>query len=93
MTDAHAQLDAFRRSLDALLARDIRVQQLSQDARGHAALMQALPPNFKTVLLQLLDRLDSGALFDEESCSFSQRDLIDNLRLWADKAQQRLPAS
>jgi hypothetical protein len=41
-------------------------------------------------LLNLLDRLESSALFSEESCSFSQKDLLDNLQLWAEKAQARL---
>ena len=42
------------------------------------------------VLLNLLDRLEAGALFTEESCSFSQKDLLDNLQIWADKAQVQL---
>jgi len=42
------------------------------------------------VLHQLMDRLESSALFSEESCSFSQRDLIDSLQMWADKAALRL---
>jgi len=37
-----------------------------------------------------MDRLESSALFSEESCSFSQRDLIDSLQMWADKAALRL---
>jgi hypothetical protein len=39
------------------------------------------------VLLNLLDRLESSALFSEESCSFSQKDLLDNLQVWVDKAR------
>ena len=42
------------------------------------------------MLLQLLDRLEASALFDEESCSFSQKDLVDSLKLWVDKAELRL---
>jgi len=40
----------------------------------------------------LLDRLESSALFSEESCSFSQSALLDNLDLWMQKAAAQLPA-
>ena len=56
-------------------------------------MLQALPPRYGEVLLNLLDRLESSALFTEESCSFSQKDLLDNLRMWADKAQAQLAAN
>lgn len=62
-------------------------------ARGQAVLLAALPEKFTDVLHQLMDRLESSALFSEESCSFSQRDLIDSLQLWIDKAAQRLSHS
>jgi hypothetical protein len=42
------------------------------------------------VLLQLLDRLESSALFTEESCSFSQSDLLGSLQMWLDKARGQL---
>lgn len=35
-------------------------------------------------------KLEAGSLFTEESCSFSQDDLMGNLALWLDKAQQIL---
>jgi hypothetical protein len=40
--------------------------------------------------LGLIDRLESSALFSEESCSFSQVDLLDSLAMWLDKAEQQL---
>jgi hypothetical protein len=40
-----------------------------------------------------LDRLESSALFSEESCSFSHSELLDSLNLWLDKAEQKLPPS
>ena len=61
-------------------------------ARGRAALVQALPPRYDEVLRNLLDRLESSALFTEESCSFSQRELHDSLGLWLDKARAQLEA-
>jgi hypothetical protein len=36
----------------------------------------------------LLDRLESSALFTEESCSFSQRDQFASLQMWLDKARK-----
>ena len=53
----------------------------------------ALPEKFGIVLGDLLDRLEASALFSEESCSFSQKDLLDSLQLWADKAGARLSTS
>ncbi len=50
----------------------------------------ALPPRFDEVLHPLLDRIEASALFSEESCSFSQRDLLASLQMWADKARLRL---
>ena len=50
----------------------------------------ALTRKIRCVLGDLLDRLEASALFSEESCSFSQKDLMDNLRVWADKARAKL---
>ena len=65
---------------------------LSALARTQETLLAALPPRYGEVLLQLLDRLESSALFSEESCSFSQKDLTASLRLWLDKAAAQLAA-
>ncbi len=51
-----------------------------------------LPEKFGEVLGNLLDRIEASALFSEESCSFSQRDLLDSLQLWAEKARAKLPS-
>lgn len=80
-------LDDFRRGQ---LPLNRFVQQHRQPDAG---LVSALPPAFGEVWVQLMDRLESSALFSEESCSFSQRDLIDSLQLWLDKARQRLAGS
>ena len=66
--------------------------RLGDTARQARELQAALPPRFAEVLLNLLDRLESSALFSEESCSFSQKDLLDSLQLWTDKARERLAA-
>ena len=66
------------------------INAFSTSARGQDALLQALPEKFGVVLHGLLDRLESSALFAEESCSFSQQDLFDSLQMWLDKAQTQL---
>ena len=63
---------------------------LSHTARAQADLLAALPPRYAEVLHGLLDRLESSALFSEESCSFSQKDLVDTLQMWVDKARALL---
>ncbi len=58
--------------------------------RGQKALLGALPERFVSALENILQRLESGAAFSEESCSFSQRDLLDALATWLDRAEQVL---
>lgn len=83
-------LTPLRQALDALRAQSLTAHAFSALAREQSALLAALPPAYATVWHGLLDRLESGALFSEESCSFSQTDLIDSLALWLDKAQAQL---
>lgn len=89
-TDPSARLSALSQSLDALRRGELSLQDFSAAARGDAALLAALPPRYAEVLNNLLDRLESSALFSEESCSFSQKDLLDNLQVWVDKARGQL---
>ncbi|MCA3238422.1 MAG: hypothetical protein ACK5RC_07185 [Curvibacter sp.] len=84
------QLDPLQSALDALRQGRGSVAAFSQTARTQTALLAALPPRYTDVLHGLLDRLESSALFSEESCSFSQRDLFDSLQMWLDKAAQQL---
>ena len=69
------------------------VAAFSQLATQHQSLAAALPERFSEVLSQLLNRLESSALFTEESCSFSREDLLDSLQLWLDKAGLQLQKS
>ena len=64
-----------------------------QAARAQHGLFQALPPKFEEVWLGLVDRLESSALFNEESCSFSQTDLLDSLAMVLDKAEAKLQST
>ncbi|MGE3347741.1 MAG: hypothetical protein AB7I35_09935 [Ramlibacter sp.] len=83
-------LDDIQTALTALRAGSLGVQPFSARARGQQALLDSLPPRYGQVLADLLDRLESSALFSEESCSFSQSGLLDNLQLWIDKARDQL---
>ena len=49
-----------------------------------------LSPRYAEVLDELLMRLESSAGFGGESCSFSQDELLAELRHWLDHAEQRL---
>jgi hypothetical protein len=87
---AALQLDAVVGRIAALRDGGGSVATLSSEARASTELLAALPPRYGEVLLNLLDRLESSALFSEESCSFSQKDLLDNLQVWVDKARAQL---
>lgn len=87
------QLDELQAQLHALRAQQTSNHAFSAGARGHAALLAALPPRYGEVLLALLDRLEAGALFTEESCSFSRSSLLDHLQAWVDKARSALPGA
>ncbi len=94
MTDtASAQLATLAQALQAFERGDHTAATLSTLARQQTTLLAALPPRYGEVLLNLLDRLESSALFSEESCSFSQKDLVANLTMWVEKAQATLNAS
>lgn len=89
MTPEH-QLEALQAALQQLRDDGIRVSGFAQLAAQQQRLAQALPARFNEVLSQLLNRLESAALFTEESCSFSQKELLDSLQLWIDKARLQL---
>lgn len=90
LEEAAQQLQQLRNGFELLAQTQITAAALGQQARAATALFQSLPPRYEEVLLNLLDRLESSALFTEESCSFSQKGLLDNLELWADKAHSQL---
>lgn len=87
-----AQLDTLQRALQEAATDPAAVARFSATARAQTELLTALPPRYSEVLLNLLDRLESSALFSEESCSFSQKDLVANLTMWVEKAQATLSA-
>ena len=87
---ASAQLATLAQALQAFERGDHTAATLSTLARQQTTLLAALPPRYGEVLLNLLDRLESSALFSEESCSFSQKDLLASLQMWVVKARALL---
>jgi hypothetical protein len=87
MSAALDTLTRMNNTLTACVQGTVSQNVLIQQWRSDAALL-ALPEKFGVVLSNLLDRLESSALFSEESCSFSQKDLLGGLQLWLEKAQQ-----
>lgn len=85
-------LDTLTRMTDALNANTrgqlSQIDMIRQWRSGAASL--PLPEKFGVVLGDLLDRIEASALFSEESCSFSQKDLLNSLQVWADKARAKL---
>ncbi len=90
---AHGQLAGLSNALQQLRSDGLGVAAFSRLAQDQPELRAALPPRYTEVLQQLLDRLESSALFTEESCSFSQKELLDSLQQWLDQAQRQLDKS
>lgn len=86
------QLNTIKTKLVQFQAGEIRTTELTDAARASLALTSSLPPQFGEVLNNILDRLESSALFTEESCSFSQTGLLENLEVWIEKVQLRIAA-
>jgi hypothetical protein len=84
------EITQLRRSLADLRAGALSVVTFVQRLPDVSTLLGRLPPRYAEVWQGLIDRLQSGALFSEESCSFSQTELIDSLAMWLDKAEAQL---
>ena len=89
MNTYHDTLERMQQALGACERGELPITQLSTQWRNAAADLP-LPPRYGEVLGHLLDRIEAGALFSEESCSFSQKDLLANLQLWSEKARAQL---
>ena len=77
-------------ALNDLRHKRITIADFCRTWRAQDALLSQLPPRYRTVMEDLLGRMEAGSLFTEESCSFSQEDLQANLSVWLDKARQTL---
>ena len=89
MNTHHDTLSQMQQALSRCEKGELPIAQLSAQWRSAAAAL-TLPPRYGQVLGDLLDRIEAGALFSEESCSFSQKDLLNGLQVWASKAGQAL---
>ena len=94
-TSASPADESLRRAAAALAEHregELPAGDLARALRAETALLTALPPRYAQALEDILARLESAALFSEESCSFSQRDLIDALDAWLARAGEQLRA-
>jgi hypothetical protein len=89
---ARTQCQLLQTALAQLRVESLNTSAFSASLQNQQALRNALPVRFDEVLMQLMNRLESSALFTDESCSFSRHDLLDSLQLWLDKAEQNLQA-
>lgn len=85
MTD---RLSTLAATLDEFAQGAMPIDDLARNWRDAAHTHQpALPQRYVDVLERLLNQLESAALFTEESCSFSQADMVGALADWLAKAQ------
>jgi hypothetical protein len=85
------KFETLQRDLQAARAGELDMGTFARRLRG-LILPAALPPKFAEVLAEIADRMESSALFDDESCSFSQSDLLDALQVWIEQANKKLKA-
>lgn len=91
-TDRADRLPTAIGRLQSLLARVPAppAAELARAWRAERELLAALPPRYGQVLESLLSRMESAAMFGEESCSFSAADLRGELTVWLAKAARAL---
>lgn len=88
------RLSALSPTLQACLSGALPVPALSRQWREAAREHQpALPQRYHEVLERILTQLESSALFTEESCSFSQADMLGALGDWLAKARALEPGA
>ena len=89
MTQNPTPLDAMTQALRQCEQGEATTTQLIRIWRLQASQLK-LPQRYGDVLNGQLDRMESSALFSEESCSFSQKDQLAALWFWLEKAGQQL---
>jgi hypothetical protein len=92
MSHDHA-LHTLQDALHGIRQSRLSTAEFCKTWREQSALLADLPPRYAQVMEDLLGRLEAGSLFTEESCSFSQIDLLATLDMWLDKAQLALNKS
>jgi hypothetical protein len=82
------RLSALPDTLTAFRSGSLSLNALARNWRDAAAAHEpALPQRYTDVLERVLSQLESAALFTEESCSFSQADMVKALSDWLAKAR------
>lgn len=82
------QLSTLPATLNDFLQGHLSVQDLARTWRDAAQEHEpALPERYLDVLERVLNQLESAALFTEESCSFSQADMVAALADWLTRAR------
>ena len=82
------QLSTLPATLNEFPQGHLSVQDLARTWRDAAQEHEpALPERYLDVLERVLNQLESAALFTEESCSFSQADMVAALADWLTKAR------
>jgi hypothetical protein len=82
------RLSALPATLDEFSRGAMPLSDLVRDWRDAAASHEpALPQRYVDVLERVLNQLESAALFTEESCSFSQADMVAALSDWLARAR------
>jgi hypothetical protein len=82
------RLSALPATLDEFASGAMSLTDLARNWRDAASLHEpALPQRYLDVLERVLNQLESAALFTEESCSFSQADMVAALGDWLQRAQ------
>ncbi|MDE2594407.1 MAG: hypothetical protein KGL57_09225 [Burkholderiales bacterium] len=86
-------LSALAPTLNAFSSGQLPMNALAQQWRQAAQTHQpALPARYLEVLERVLSQLESSALFTEESCSFSQGDMVAALGDWLQRARALNPS-
>lgn len=80
----------FEEKLTQLTKGELSIALFSQQAMDLCLNCPELPEQYPKVLQGLLDRLEAGAAFSEESCSFSQTEIYKALATWLEKAKIKL---
>jgi len=89
MTGIH-NLEMLQQTLQDLSRQQLALDTFCRTWREQADLLTSLPPRYAAVMEDLLGRLETGSQFSQESCSYSQEDLLANLADWLTKARQTL---
>lgn len=86
MTDT---IKSLYESLDAWKIGQKTTAELTNQFRSFYQ-ASGLPDKYGTALEGILERIESSSLFTEESCSFSQKDLVDALIYWLERSELKL---